>query len=45
MPSEETKILEFNKYCKSDKTPFIIYADLESLIKKIDKCKDNPEKS
>ena len=30
---------------KSDKTPCIIYTDLESLIKKIDNCKNNPEKS
>ena len=29
MPSEDTKILEFNQYQKSDKAPFIIYADLE----------------
>ena len=35
MPSKDTKILEFNKYRKSDKAPFIIYADLESLIIKI----------
>ena len=35
MPFEDTKILEFNQYQKSDKTPFIIYADLESLIKKM----------
>ena len=27
------------------KTPFIIYADLESLIEKIDGCKNNPENS
>ena len=26
-------------------TPFIIYADLQSLIKKIDVCKNNLEKS
>ena len=45
MPSEETKILEFNQYQKSDKTPFIIYADLECLIKVIDVCKNNPENS
>ena len=32
MPSEDTKILEFNQYQKSDKVPFIIYADLECLI-------------
>ena len=28
MPSEDTKILEFNQCNKSDKAPFIIYADL-----------------
>ena len=28
MPSEDTKILEFNQYQKADKTLFIIYADL-----------------
>ena len=42
---EDTKILEFNQHHKSDKTPLINYADLECLIKKIDKCKNNPEKS
>ena len=45
MPSEETKILELNQFQKSDKPPFIIYADLESLIEKIHGCKNNPEKS
>ena len=34
MPSKYTKILEFNQYQKSDKAPFVIYADLECLIKK-----------
>ena len=34
MPSESTKILEFNQYRK-----YIICADLESLIKRIDGCK------
>ena len=29
----------------SDKIPCIIYADIESLIKKIDGCKNNPENS
>ena len=43
MPSKDTKILEFNQYQKSDKAPFIIYADLESLIEKIEGCKNNPE--
>ena len=43
MPSEGTKILGFNQYQKSDKSPFIIYADLECLIEKTDRCKNNPE--
>ena len=35
MYSEDTKIVEFNQYHKSDKTPpFIIYADFECLIEK-----------
>ena len=33
------------QYCKSDEAPFIIYTDLESLMRKIDECKNNPEKS
>ena len=45
MPSEDTKILDFNQYQKSDKAPFIIYADLECIIGKIDGCKDNPQNS
>ena len=45
MPSEVTKILEFNQYQKSSKAPFIIYANLECLIDKIDACKNNPENS
>ena len=34
MPSEKDKKLEFNQYMKSDKMPYIIYTDIESLIKK-----------
>ena len=45
MPSEETKILEFDQYKKSDKVPLTIYADLECIIEKIDGCKNNPENS
>ena len=43
LPSEDTKILEFSQYQKSDKAPFIIYADLKCLVEKIDWCKNNPE--
>ena len=35
MLSEKDKILEFNQYEKSGKMPYIIYADIESPIKKI----------
>lgn len=45
MPSEETKLLEFNQYQESNKAPFIINADLEYLIEKVDRWKNNPEKS
>ena len=45
MPFEETKVLEFNQCQKSDEAPFIIYADLECIIEKIDRCKNNPENS
>ena len=45
MPSEDSKLLEFNRYQESDKAPFIIYADLEYIIEKIDGYKNNPENS
>ena len=44
MSSEEFNTLEYYHYCTSNKTSFIIYADLESLIGKIDGCKNNREK-
>ena len=34
MPPAKNKILEFNQYMKSDKMPYIIYANIESLIRK-----------
>ena len=45
MPSDDTKILDFNQYQKSDKAPFILYVDLECIIEKTDECKNNPENS
>ena len=45
MSPEDTKIREFNQRQKSDKTPSINYADLESFIKKIDGLKNSFEKS
>ena len=45
MPSEDIQIFQFNQYYKSNKTPFIVYVDLESLLKRMGKCTNNPEKS
>ena len=45
MPSEDTKVLEFHQYQKSDKALFIIYVDLECVIEKTDRCQNNPENS
>ena len=45
MSSEDTKILEFNHSQKSDKAPFIIYANRECLIEKIARRKNNPKNS
>ena len=45
MPSEKDNVLEFNQYMKSDKMPYSIYANIESLIKKIDGFADNLENS
>ena len=45
IPSEKNEILKLNQYIKSDKMSYIVYADLESLIKKIGRCTYNPEKS
>ena len=36
IPSEDTKILEFDEYQKSDKAQLIIYADLQCIIEKVD---------
>ena len=45
MPNEDEKILKYNPGEKSLKVPFMISADLECLIKKINTCQNNPEKS
>ena len=45
MPNEDNKILKYNHEEKSLKTPFIIYADLESLLEKMNTCHGSPEKS
>ena len=45
MPSEKDNILKCNQYMNSDKMSYIIYADIESWIRKIDGCTNNPENS
>ena len=45
MRSEKDNILEFNQFMKSNKMPYIIHADIEPLIRKIDGCANNPENS
>ena len=45
MPSQRDNILKINQFVKSEKTPCIIYSDLESFFKKIDGFANNPEKS
>ena len=44
MASEDSKILKFNLFQKSDKTSFIINADHQSLIENMDRCKNNSGK-
>ena len=43
MPFKKNNTLKFDQYMKSDKILYIVYADIESLIKKIDGCVNNPE--
>ena len=43
MSTEKGKILEFKQSMKSNKMPYVIYADIESLIRKIDECVNNPK--
>ena len=45
MPEEDNKILKYNHGEKSIKVPFTIYADLEFLLKKMNTCHNNPQKS
>ena len=45
MPEEYNKILKYNEGEKSMRLPFIIIADLECLLEKMNTCHNNPEKS
>ena len=45
MPKERNKILKYNHGEKSMRAPFVIYSNLECLLKKMSTCHNNPEKS
>ena len=45
MPEKDNRILKYNQGEKSMKVPFIIYADLEYLLGKMNTCHNNLEKS
>ena len=45
MPSPSNNIIKYNSGEKSLELPFIIYADLEYLLQKIDTCYNNPDLS
>ena len=45
MPNEHNEIIKYNQGKKSIKLPFIIYADLECLLKKMSACQNNPNES
>ena len=45
MPDEDNKILKYVSGEKPLKVSFVIYADLECLLKKTITCQNNPDKS
>ena len=45
MPNEDNETLKYISGEKSLKVPFIIYADLECLLKKTNTCQNNPDDS
>ena len=44
MPKKNNKILKYNPGEKPLKVPFIIYADLECILRKMSVCQVNPTK-
>ena len=45
IPEKDNKILKYNYGEKSMKAPFIIYADIKSILEKMNTYHNNPEKS
>ena len=45
MPADKDKFLRFTNVHKQLSSPFVIYADFECLLPKVQSCNCNPEKS
>ena len=45
MPTDKDKWLKFKNYEKQLSSPFVIYADFECVLPKVQSCNPNPEKS
>ena len=45
MPTKDNNTIKYNQGQKSIKLPFVLYADLECLHKKISACQNNPNQS
>ena len=45
MPAKDNNIIKYNQGAKSIKLPFVIYANLECLLEKMNTCQNNPNES
>ena len=45
MPKKDNQLLKYNHGEKSMKVPFVIYAYLECLLREMNTCHNNPERS
>ena len=45
MPTKNSNIIKYNHGEKSMKLPFVIYANLECLLEKMNPCINNPNES
>ena len=45
MPTKDNSILKFNNYHKQQPTPFVIYADIEALLQKVERGQPDSNES
>ena len=45
MPTKDNNIIKYNQGEKSIRLPFVVYADLECLLEKMNTCQNNPNES